>query len=226
MSIDKEFNQSAQVYDEWMHKAIPHHETLFTSAKNLPPFPDDAPIRVLDLGAGTGSFSAHILSRYVNARFTLVDLAPNMLDVARQRFHAFSNQFEYIVDDIRHLADLHDFDLVISSLAIHHLDHPGKQALFKDIYTSLNPTGLFINVDQIHAPTPALREYYWNAWLKNVRQNNAAEDQIETSVRRRTTYDQDALLVDQLLWLQNAGFAHVDIIYKDHFIGVFYAAKA
>jgi tRNA (cmo5U34)-methyltransferase len=62
--------------------------------------------------------------------------------------------------------------------------------------------------------------------LKNVRQNNAAEDQIQLSVQRRTTYDKDALLADQLLWLQNAGFASVDIIYKDHFIGVFYAAKS
>jgi tRNA (cmo5U34)-methyltransferase len=209
-----------------MHKAIPHHETLFTAAKSLPPFSDDAPIRVLDLGAGTGQFTWQILSRYPNASFTLVDLAPKMLDIARQRFKGFSNSFDYIVDDFRNLADLREFDLVISSLAIHHLDHPGKQALFKDIYASLKPTGLFINVDQIQAPTPGLREYYWSAWLKNVRQNNAAEDQIQLSVQRRTTYDKDALLADQLLWLQNAGFASVDIIYKDHFIGVFYAAKS
>jgi tRNA (cmo5U34)-methyltransferase len=66
---------------------------------------------------------------------------------------------------------------------------------------------------------------YWTTWLDKVRRNGATEEQIQASIQRRVAYDQDAPLADQLEWLRDAGFADVDCIYKNYFIGVFRAAK-
>ena len=225
MSVEEAFNQSAGYYDAWVRKALPGFDDLFSSALQALPFPANASIRVLDLGAGTGLFSSFILEKFPQARFTLVDLAEGMLAVARERFQAAAAQFTYTVADIRSIQLDAEFDLVISSLAIHHLGHAEKQALFRDIHAALHSPGFFLNIDQIQAPTPALSDHYWSVWLEHVRAQGASEDQIRRSIDRRQTYDRDAALHDQLAWLQDAGFDGVDILYKHHFIGLFYARK-
>lgn len=225
MSVEQAFNQASQTYDGWVRKALPGFEDLFTHAQNALVFPSDSPLTVLDLGAGTGLFSSFVLARYPRARFTLVDLAENMLAVARMRFQDHPAQFAYTVADIRAIHYPAEFDLAISSLAIHHLEHPEKQALFRRIYQALKPGGIFLNVDQIHAPDESLRAHYWAEWLRHVRAQGATEEQIRQSIARRQAYDHDAPLEDQLGWLREAGFSSVDILYKNLFIGLFYARK-
>jgi tRNA (cmo5U34)-methyltransferase len=225
MTIDQAFNASAEYYDSWVKKAILGYQDVFAIATELIPFDQDAPIAMLDLGAGTGLFSQHVLAKYPRARFVLYDVAANMLDIAKGRFRDQADQFQYIVGDYRHLQDLGDFELVISSLSIHHLADQEKKALFERIFTLLRDKGVFINVDQIKGPTPALQELYWTNWLDKVRRSGATEEQIQASIQRRISYDQDALLADQLQWLREAGFVDVDCIYKNYFVGVFYAAK-
>ncbi len=119
----------------------------------------------MDLGAGTGLFSKHVLEKYPQANFVLYDLADKMLEVAKDRFQSTPAQFEYVVGDYRTLQVTHDFDLVISSLSIHHLTDDEKQDLFRSIYGVLRKPGLFINIDQIRGETAYLREVYWNFWL-------------------------------------------------------------
>jgi len=223
--IGQAFNQSVSYYDEWVQKAIPCFDEIFGTAVEVIHFNDAAPINVLDLGAGTGLFSQFILQRYPNARFELVDLAADMLDVAKTRFGANPDQFRFTVDDYLNLHRESEFDLVISSLSIHHLSHADKRDLFRKIYTALKPGGVFINLDQVKGPTEAAQRLYWDTWLAKVRAAGASEAQIEKSIQRREAYDKDALLVDQLVWLAKAGFGTVDCIYKHYFVGVFLATK-
>jgi tRNA (cmo5U34)-methyltransferase len=70
-----------------------------------------------------------------------------------------------------------------------------------------------------------MQKLYWENWLEMVREKGAAEDQIQASIQRRREYDKDALLTDQLAWLSEADFASADCVYKNYFIGVFFAQK-
>lgn len=225
MTIGHSFDESVAYYDEWVKQALPSYDEIFSVATGLIPFPTDAPLDVLDLGAGTGLFSQQVLERYPQTKFVLYDVAPRMLEVAKHRFQGCPGQFEFIADDYRHLEVMGEFDVVISSLSIHHLPDGEKQDLFRRVYAALRDNGLFINVDQIKGPTPYLEDLYWSKWLEMVRRKGAAEDKIRDSIQRRTAYDQDALLTDQLLWLREAGFANVDCVYKNYFVGVFLAMK-
>ena len=225
MSIDEAFNKTIAYYDDWMKKALPNYNDLFGSALAVLPFPVDKPIRVLDLGAGTGLFSKHVLTKYPHADFVLCDVADKMLDVARQRFADQPQRFKYQVLDYRRLAVHAEYDLVISSLSIHHLEHPEKRALFGSIYDALKPDGVFINIDQVRGETPNLQKLYWQHWLDQVRSVEKDEARIRESIDRRTTYDKDALMADQLAWLKEAGFTDVDCVYKNFFVGVFLAVK-
>jgi tRNA (cmo5U34)-methyltransferase len=225
MTIGQAFDRTVAYYDNWMKLALPNYDQLFASALELIPFKDNHPINVLDLGAGTGLFSQLVFEQYPRANFTLVDIAPKMLDLARERFALHPNQFDYRVADYRDFSEQEVYGLVISSLSIHHLTDPEKANLFGGAFRALKTGGAFINVDQIKGPTPDMAAMYWAHWLEEVRTKGVPEDQIQSSILRRTEYDKNALLVDQLRWLSEAGFIDVDCVYKDFFIGVFFAKK-
>jgi len=152
-------------------------------------------------------------------------LAEKMLEVAKNRFRSFPKQFEFIVGDYKTLQIEPGYDLVISSLSIHHLTDTEKKELFRSIYRVLRKPGIFINIDQIRGETSYLQNLYWNHWLEQVKRAGFSEQRIQESIKRRTKYDQDALLMDQIRWLTEAGFVNVDCVYKNYFIGVFYALK-
>ncbi len=225
MTIEQVFDNSTATYDSWMKRALPCYDQLFGIATQVMPFERDAPIDVLDLGAGTGLFSEHVLKAFPNGTFVLRDLAKKMLGVARERFHEHGEQFQFVIDDYRNLRDRERFDLVISSLSIHHLADEEKRKLCQQVYAALKAGGAFVNVDQIKGETAYLQNLYWELWLRHARASGAPEEQIQESVERRTAYDQDALLSDQLRWLREAGFVNVDCVYRHTFVGVFFAMK-
>jgi len=225
MTVGKAFDDSVEYYDRWMKIALPRYDELFSIAVDLIPFESDQTITVLDLGAGTGLFSYHVWKKFSNGKFTLYDIASKMLDVARLRFQGLSGEFLFEEIDHRNLKGLQQFDVVVSSLSIHHLDQDEKRKFFSAIQRVLREGGVFINVDQIKGPTKLLRELYWSNWLDHVRGQDASEEQIQASIERRKAYDKDDLLVDQLRWLADAGFSQVDLIYKHYFMGVFFAQK-
>ena len=225
MSIGQAFDNALEYYDNWMKKALPNYNDLFGTAKEIIPFDVDKSIKVLDLGAGTGLFSKHVFEKYPNAEFVLIDLAEKLLDSAKTRFKDYDDQFEFIVKDYRTIEGEEEYDLVISSLSIHHLTHEEKKKLFKSIYRILKHNGLFINVDQIRGETSYLSELYWNHWLEQIKNSGATEQQITESIARRKDYDIDATSAEQLQWLKEAGFINIDCVYKNFFVGVFFAMK-
>ncbi len=225
MTIGDAFDDSVAYYDAWIKIALPDYDTIFAVARDLLPFALDQRIDVLDLGAGTGLFSQHVLEKYPRARFTLIDVAEEMLAVGRRRFKDNIEQFQFVVDDYCKINFTGEFDLVVSSLSIHHLTDAEKRNLFHRIYAALREGGVFINVDQVRGPTANLEQIYWSDWLAKVRARGADEERIRESIARRESYDQDALLIDQLNWLVDAGFADVDCVCKNYFTAVFYARK-
>jgi tRNA (cmo5U34)-methyltransferase len=226
MTIGDAFDASVAYYDDWIRIALPGYEELFGTAVGLIPFDPSRAFDVLDLGAGTGLFSKHVIDSFPNARFTLVDLAPKLLDVARSRFAERTAQFDYVTSDYRAIESPPQYDVVVSSLSIHHLTDEDKAGLFQRVYRVLRDGGVFLNVDQIRAESPQMEKLYRSRWLDHVRRLGATEQQIADSLDRRDTYDHDALLGDQLRWLRDAGFESEDCIYKNWFVGVFLAVRA
>lgn len=225
MNIDKAFNQTVAYYDDWIRKAVPGYDALFAAAGELIPFGPESAIDVLDLGAGTGLFSRMVLDKCPLARFALWDVAEKMLGLARERFRDYPDQFRYVVEDYRRLGTGESFDMVISSLSIHHLEDQEKRELFGVVYRVLRQGGIFINVDLVKGPTISLEEFYWTNWLEKIRRAGASEDEIRAGIERRKAFDRDATLENQLFWLREAGFPDADCVYRDFKIGVFFGIK-
>jgi len=109
--------------------------------------------RVLDLGAGTGETARRVLAKHPGARFVLVDASAEMLAAARQALP--TDRVEQVV--VRRLEDplpAGPFDLVVSALAVHHLESADKRLLFRRIAEALEPGGRFILADVVVPDDP------------------------------------------------------------------------
>ena len=213
MTIEDSFNRDAQDYDRPRRALIPCFDDFYGTAVELLGEDSGAPLRVLDLGAGTGLLAAVVRGRFPAARLSLLDVAEDMLAVARRRF-AGDPDVTLRAADYGHCDLGGPYDAVVSALSIHHLEHPAKQALFRRVFAALAPGGRFVNADQAQGPTPALDALYDATWVRQVRARGV-DDAAFAAARRRQSFDRLAPLADQLRWMAEAGFTEVDCVYKN-----------
>jgi len=221
MSVEALFDEAAGDYDRSRRMLVPDFDGFYGAALESIPFEREAPIRVLDLGAGTGLLSAMVAERFPLARVTLVDLSVEMLRVARRRFADSlapdPNRFEFRVMDFARKqlpGGAGGYDLVVSALSIHHLTHNGKQELFEKIHDSLAERGRFVNADQALGPTPEDEQEYQEDWLRRVREAGASDGDLSAALTRMRA-DRNATLEAQMAWLEEAGFDGVKSYYQD-----------
>jgi tRNA (cmo5U34)-methyltransferase len=131
---------------------------------------------ILELGVGTGETAKRVLPRHRGARLVAIDESEAMLAAAD------------IEGDLR-VSRLQDplpdgpFDLVVSCLAVHHLDSEGKRDLFRRIAAVLRPGGRFVLADVV------------------------VPERAEDAVTPTTPgFDLPDPLDAQLVWLREAGF--------------------
>ncbi|HYK25776.1 MAG TPA: malonyl-ACP O-methyltransferase BioC [Steroidobacteraceae bacterium] len=99
------------------------------------------PVRVLDLGSGTGEGARQLKRRYPRALTLALDIAPGMLREARRRSRPF-RRFERVCGDAYRLplADA-SLDLVFGNLLLQWCDAP--DAVLAEIRRVLRPGGFF-----------------------------------------------------------------------------------
>ena len=125
------FNEKAQNWD-----ANDMVKQLSTAIGNtiLETVPLDSTMRVLDFGAGTGLISSHVAPRV--EKIVAVDISEAMLEklAAKPELHG---KVEAICQDIT-LAPLKtDFDLIVSAMAMHHVED--TELLAKSFSEHLKP---------------------------------------------------------------------------------------
>jgi len=135
-----------------------------------------------------------------------------MLEQARVRF-ASNRRVTYSHQEHLQLSATEEYDLIISALSIHHLEHSDKKLLFLKIFDALRPGGVFINADQALAPNPPGEIAYEKQWIEDVTTNGVSQKILEAA-QERMREDKNALLIDQLRWLSNTGFCNVDCWYR------------
>jgi tRNA (cmo5U34)-methyltransferase len=217
------FAAAAADFDRTRRQLIPCFDAFYGAAVEALGFPAAAPIRVLDLGAGTGLLSALVRAAYPEARLTVSDVAPEMLEEARTRFTGDPRVSFAVLD---HGSDPlpAGLDAVVSALSIHHLDDEGKRVLFERIHAALVLGGVFVNADQVLGPTPEEEAGYEADWLARVRAAGVSEDDL-AAARERMRHDRCAPLAPQLAWLREAGFAEVACRFQDRRFAVFGGRK-
>ena len=224
MNIKTLFDEGAQSYDRARRQLVPFFDDFYATALNLIPFERDASIRVLDLGAGTGVLSALIAEAFPHAQLTLVDISEGMLNQARQRFSSDAARFHFRALDLAKGPLCGRYEAVVSALAIHHLGDEAKRHLFQNVYDILCDEGVFINADQVLGATPEIDKQYKAAWLRQVREQGVAEDDLAAALERMKE-DEMSTLSSQMKCLEDIGFQMVDCWYKNYGFVVYAGRK-
>jgi tRNA (cmo5U34)-methyltransferase len=135
--------------------------------------------RVLELGIGTGETARRVRAENPEASWVGIDASEPMLARARERLPGADLRLARLEDEL----PLGPFDLVVSALAVHHLDDAGKRDLFSRVAGVLEPGGLFVLGDVVVPPAGQEGPIY-----------------IDWEMDKPDSVD------DQLAWLRAAGF--------------------
>jgi tRNA (cmo5U34)-methyltransferase len=205
------FSAHAADYDAQRRRLVPCFDLFYGTAAGLVGLPGGAVRRVLDLGAGTGLLSEAVLARYPDVELVLLDGAEEMLERARERLPARSTTT--VVGDLRAALPQGPFDAVVSALAIHHLEDSDKRALFARVHDVLAPGGVFVNAEQVLAPTPWLQEREREMWREACRAAGASEAEI-ADAERRMEHDRCSEVRSQLEWMGAVGLDDCSCLFK------------
>jgi tRNA (cmo5U34)-methyltransferase len=178
--------------------SIPHRAE--GEAELLEWLPDSC-ARVLDLGSGDGRLLALVRRARPGAGGVAVDFSESMLARLRERFAADPG-VAVVAHDLDHALppSLGTFDAIVSSFAIHHVEHDRKRALYEEVFGLLRPGGVFCNLEHVASPTSALHDQF----LARLGVAPGEEDPSNKLLD----------VESQLLWLRQTGFMDVDCHWK------------
>ncbi|HEV8389679.1 MAG TPA: class I SAM-dependent methyltransferase [Dongiaceae bacterium] len=182
---------------------------------------------ILELCCGAGDLAAYLLGRFPVARYLALDGSPAMLAETTRQCASFggrltTQQFDLGSDDWRQMRE--QPRVVVSSLAVHHLDGDGKRKLFRDLHGLLEAGGAFVLADIMRPTSPAGFAVAAEAYERAVAERSLRErgdlSMLERLRELRWNYfrypdddsvDQPSTVAEHLKWMEEAGFCGVDI---------------
>lgn len=156
---------------------------------------------ILELGVGTGETSRRVLDAHPGARLDGLDASDEMLDAARATLAGRPVTLRRA--RLEEPLPAGPFDLVVSALAVHHLDGQGKADLFARVRAALRPGGRFVLADVV-----------------------VPDDPRDVVVPLDDGYDLPSPVVDQLAWLTAAGFERARATWRRRDLAVLAAERA
>lgn len=198
------FGERAEDYESFIPRIVPHYHAGNALIVELVPFARDRRVRALDVGAGTGVLSALLLKEFARMTVVALDASPAMLAACAANLAAQRDRIE-LREGAFPDADIGaGYDLVVSSLALHHLAHAQKRRGFRVLFEALRPGGVLLVRDLVAAATPALDRQYEALWRRAVA-DHGHDDMSWFDAH--LAEDNPAKVEDQLAWLAEAGFA-------------------
>ena len=151
---------------------------------------------VVDLGAGTGGLSAAILNGLPDVSVQLVDVDPNMLEIAATRCAAHAGRY-----DLRHARfqdPLPRCQAVVASLALHHVaTHTEKRVLYRAISNALEPAGLIVVADALVYPEGPERRRMIEDLYAHMKRNGITAAEADRHLAQWAEEDFYVLLPDE-----------------------------
>jgi tRNA (cmo5U34)-methyltransferase len=197
--LGEEWTRDEEKVQRYLDRADEFPHRLEGEGVLLEHVPRDAR-RVLDLGTGDGRLLALLQVDRPEMTGVGLDFSRLMLVGARERF-AGGERVELIEHDLAEpLPALGRFDAVLSSFAIHHLEHERKRSLYGEVFDLLAPGGVFANFEHVASPTHRLHLAFFAA--------------IDEPIENEDPSDRLLDVETQLGWLRELGFDDVDCYWK------------
>lgn len=224
-TIKNHFESEAKEFDEVIKNLIPYYNQMVEALVLSIPFDKNMEINVIDLGCGTGTISKAVKTSFPNAKITCVDLAENMILMAKDKLRDFQG-IKYLQGDFNNFIFPEKYNVVISSLALHHLiSDEDKKDFYKKIYENLTDNGFFCNADVVLGSNDFNTELYMEKW-KEYMIKNVGKDETENKwVPKYYEEDKPIDLMKHFSFMEEIGFKEFDIYWKYYNFSVYGGKK-
>ena len=212
-SIGQFFDGLTSDYSSSIERCFPRYrEMLWALLTYLPQ--DRTYQRILDLGSGTGNLTTAVAEAFPQAAIECVDLSSESLDECRRRLGTERELKLHVGDMSKIDFPPQQFDLVVSSIAIHHLTSAQKQELFSRVRGWLKPGGVFSFCDQCRGQTEAIYQVHTEQWKQLALEAGSTPEEFAMWMQHQRDHDHHDPLSDQINWLKAAGFEEVDCTWR------------
>ena len=195
---------NANEYDATIRRYLPHYDEMLVVVLEWLSVALAAGADVLDLGGGTGALAGAVAERFPQARVQLWDTDKAMLAVADHRLRDSEN---VRLVERSFLEQLPPADAVVASFSLHHVGETAdKITLYRSVFDSLRPGGIFLNVDCVLEGGPTTKDHYYRQWEEFMSQNGIPPTDAQELFRRWAEEDTYFSVADELGMLQAAGF--------------------
>jgi SAM-dependent methyltransferase len=174
---------------------------------------------VVDLGSGEGPYLAELLRAFPDARGTWFDVSEPMLERARTALSELGDRITFVVGAAEELgaAGTEPADVVVSSRALHHLTPDALARCYTEVRGLLSDGGWFFNLDHVGSAGD------WEKRYRRIRDEFTGKRRSPLNPHREDEPLQPML--DHLRFLEQAGFAAVDVPWRTLYTALF-AARA
>lgn len=187
------------------------------------PYGEDDAFEVIDLGCGTGTISYFIKKKFKNAKFTCMDISENMLEIATDKV---GDTISCIYGDLNSFIFDKKYDVVVSSLALHHLEtDPSKFEMYQKIYRGLKNNGIFINLDILLGSNDALQDLNMEKWIAFMEENVPSAEVFEKWLPNYYAEDRPTSIITHINLMEKSGFEEIDVVFKYYNFAVFCGRK-
>ena len=209
------FGAMAGEYDSLIRRAVPRYDEMTDRLlEYLPP----SAASILELGCGTGNLTLKLAAKYPEAKLTLVDAAPEMLEIAKTRLGA--RPADFVAATFESMSfDSASFDLVASTISLHHVRD--KSPLYRALRRMIRAGGTFRFADQMAGGTKGNHAINWTRWLEFCRApGHCSEEEIQSLLDHAEAHDHYTTVAEHFRLLEQAGFRHPDCVWRNLIWGI------
>jgi tRNA (cmo5U34)-methyltransferase len=222
-TIEKFYNDISKEYTDSVERCVPKYKEMLSMLFIYLP-EKYTPKSILELGCGTGNLTSLISEHFPSAKIFTVDISEECIKECKQRLPKID--IEYIKSDFRNLNfQKNSFDLIISSISIHHLKDKEKEDFFKKLFLWQTSNGVLTFCDQFKAEMDHLYTKHMELWKTFVFKQGATDKEWNLWMEHQTQHDYHAPMFNHMNWLKNAGYSIADCTWRYLLWAVIYATK-
>ena len=214
--IDKQFefdNEVADVFDDMIDRSVPFYkENLNLSINILKNYLNDND-KILDLGSSTGTFLINLAKLNKNLNLIGIDNSFAMIQKAQKKAKAFGVDITFLEEDFLDY-EFTKNKLISANYTIQFVRPIKREKLISKIYNSLEDDGIFLMSEKLISEDKKLNKILIDEYYNYKKEKGYSEYEI---AKKREALENVLIPYSELEnyeMLKNAGFKHIEVIFR------------
>lgn len=214
--ITKQFefdNEVADVFDDMIDRSVPFYKENLNLSTNILKTYLNNNDKVLDLGSSTGTFLINLAKLNPSLSLIGVDNSSAMIQKATKKAKAFGVNIKFIESDFLEY-EFNTNKLISANYTIQFIRPIKREKLISKIYNSLEDNGIFLMSEKLISEDKKLNKILIDEYYEYKKQKGYSEYEI---AKKREALENVLIPYSELEnreMLKNAGFKHIEVIFR------------